>query len=123
MIATLSLQMAGTKPFNPILGETFQAKIGELEMYLEQTSHHPPVFNYYFIGPSFTSYGYSELEINSSTNSMIADNKGKMYIQFKDGTLYKIKPPKMQISGLMLGKRHMNFIESFAIEDLVIIYQ
>jgi len=119
MIATLSLQMGGTKPFNPIIGETFQAKVGDIHMYLEQTSNHPPIFNYYIIGPLFTSYGYSEVEINSYTNSMIVDNKGKMYIEFKDGTLYKIKPPKMQMSGLMLGKRYMNFIENFAIEDLV----
>ena len=31
------------KPFNPILGETFQANIGEYEIALEQISHHPPV--------------------------------------------------------------------------------
>ena len=119
MIASLSVQMAGTKPFNPILGETFQAKIGDVDLYFEQTCHHPPIFNYYYKGPLFTSYGYSELEINSSPNSMTAENKGKMYIQYKDGTLYKLRPPKMQISGLMLGKRYMNYIESFAIEDLV----
>lgn len=119
MMATLSLQLAGTKPFNPILGETFQAKVGDLQMYLEQTSHHPPIFNFYFICPLFKSYGYSAMEVHSSANSMTADNSGKMYVQFKDGTLYKIKPPKMQISGLMIGKRYINYIENFAIEDLV----
>ncbi len=119
MIATLSLQLAGTKPFNPILGETFQAKVGDLEMYLEQTCHHPPIFNFYFKNSLFISYGFSALEVHSSANSMVADNNGKMYIQFKDGTLYKLKPPKMQISGLMLGKRYVNYIENLAIEDLV----
>jgi len=31
------------KPFNPILGETFQGSIGNYEIALEQISHHPPV--------------------------------------------------------------------------------
>jgi hypothetical protein len=34
------------KPFNPIWGETFQAKIGDTEVYLEQTSHHPPIYHF-----------------------------------------------------------------------------
>ncbi len=32
-----------TKPFNPPIGETFQAKIANGEFYAEQISHHPPI--------------------------------------------------------------------------------
>lgn len=46
-LTTLHLKITMTKPFNPILGETFQARIGNTMMYLEQTSHHPPVYNFY----------------------------------------------------------------------------
>lgn len=35
------------KPFNPILGETFQASIGGIPIYLEQISHHPPITAFY----------------------------------------------------------------------------
>lgn len=38
--------MSMLKPFNPILGETFQCKIGNTKMYVEQTSHHPPIYNF-----------------------------------------------------------------------------
>jgi hypothetical protein len=31
------------KPFNPILGETYQGQIGEFTVNLEQISHHPPL--------------------------------------------------------------------------------
>ena len=31
------------KPFNPILGETYQGKLGPYPIYLEQISHHPPI--------------------------------------------------------------------------------
>ncbi len=35
------------KPFNPIWGETFQCKIGDTSLYLEQSSHHPPIYHFY----------------------------------------------------------------------------
>jgi hypothetical protein len=31
------------KSFNPVIGETFQSKIGNDNVYAEQISHHPPV--------------------------------------------------------------------------------
>lgn len=37
------LQMKLEKPFNPILGETFQGYIGGIPIYIEQISHHPPI--------------------------------------------------------------------------------
>ena len=45
MIATSSLFMTGTgkKPFNPILGETFQGHYSGDPIYIEQVSHHPPI--------------------------------------------------------------------------------
>src|SRR5690242_8682880 len=84
LLATMNLSMHGMKPFNPILGETFQCKIGELMCYYEQTSHHPPVLNYYTKHPKFTSFGHMEVEIIVGANSMKAENKGKIYIQFND---------------------------------------
>jgi hypothetical protein len=35
------------KPFNPILGETFQGTIGGIPIYLEQISHHPAISSLY----------------------------------------------------------------------------
>ena len=46
-ISTVHMAVAQLKPFNPILGETFQTKINDVMFYMEQTSHHPPIFNYY----------------------------------------------------------------------------
>ena len=43
----LHLSGSPLKPFNPILGETFQSKVLDFHFYLEQTSHHPPVTNFY----------------------------------------------------------------------------
>ena len=36
------------KPFNPIIGETFQGFLNGNPVYLEQISHHPPI-SYYLV--------------------------------------------------------------------------
>lgn len=48
-IPTLELLMQ--KPFNPILGETFQASIKGIPIYYEQISHHPPISSFYMTCP------------------------------------------------------------------------
>jgi hypothetical protein len=36
------------KPFNPILGETYQGNFDDgTEVYCEHTSHHPPITNFF----------------------------------------------------------------------------
>jgi len=111
--------MTGLKPFNPILGETFQVKIGDTEVYTEQTSHHPPILNFYIVNPNFKCFGYEAIEATTGANSVLAERKGKYFIGLKDGTLYKIRRPKMQLTGTTIGKRLTNFIEEMIVEDLV----
>lgn len=46
-VSKFNLSGAQLKPFNPILGETFQCKLDGTSFYFEQTCHHPPVLNFY----------------------------------------------------------------------------
>ena len=45
------------KPFNPILGETFECLIGGIPLYMEQISHHPPISSFYMETSDFKAYG------------------------------------------------------------------
>ena len=45
------------KPFNPILGETYQGWIDGCPVYFEQISHHPPIAAYYLKGRGYTVSG------------------------------------------------------------------
>lgn len=45
------------KPFNPILGETYQGFIAGCPVYAEQVSHHPPVTAIYMVGRGYKIYG------------------------------------------------------------------
>ena len=46
-----------TKPFNPILGETYQGWINGCPCYCEQISHHPAVSSYLVIGRGYRIHG------------------------------------------------------------------
>lgn len=62
------------KPFNPIWGETFQAKIGDTNVYLEQTSHHPPIYHFYvniFIIISKLEKILNHLDINDQKHQQV----------------------------------------------------
>ena len=52
---TLSLALQSwKKPFNPLLGETWQARQahGGCTIFMEQISHHPPISAFEMLGPS-----------------------------------------------------------------------
>jgi hypothetical protein len=44
------------KPFNPILGETYQGIVDGCPIYGEQISHHPPISSLYMVGRGYRIY-------------------------------------------------------------------
>jgi hypothetical protein len=55
------------KPFNPIIGETFQAWINGSPAYAEQISHHPPICSLLLYGRGYTLSGNTcAIQDNSS---------------------------------------------------------
>mmetsp|Transcript_19660 Transcript_19660/g.40028 ORF Transcript_19660/g.40028 Transcript_19660/m.40028 type:complete len:458 (+) Transcript_19660:237-1610(+) len=78
-----------TKPFNPTLGETFQASFPDgTKLYLEQTSHHPPVTSWQLCGPngSFHYYGWSTYTASFGYNRLYVKQSGARVCEFPDGT-------------------------------------
>ncbi len=74
---------------NPILGETYEMVWEDgSKLYLEQTSHHPPVSNYIMYGPNknYKYHGFSNFASSAGINSLKVTNKGKRKVEFSDGT-------------------------------------
>ena len=46
-VSSYHLSVTQIKPFNPIIGETYQCRLGDLDIYLEQTVNHPITANFY----------------------------------------------------------------------------
>lgn len=105
-IATIpTLELLMQKPFNPILGETFQAYIKGIPIYYEQISHHPPISSYYMTCPEFTLYGNLVAFADVSFNSAVGGNEGVMHIIMRNGTHFQCYFPPSQITGLIFGDR------------------
>ena len=108
------------KPFNPIIGETYQAKIGNLNIYLEQTVHKPPTANFYCFDDDglYKIYGYLAVTANAGVNCFTSKKLGNVIIEFKDGYKYKIYYPTILVGGTTLGKKIFNIKNSALMVDL-----
>jgi hypothetical protein len=77
------------KPFNPILGETYQAILADgSRVNVEQICHHPPVAAIIIDGPRnlYRFTGTCELAPLPSLNSMRLRVRGFKQVEFADGT-------------------------------------
>ncbi len=97
------------KPFNPILGETFQCFIAGCPFYAEQISHHPPVSSILFLGRGYKVYANLQATVNIHLNSADGINVGWYHVVFKDGQQICLQTPPAEFSGFAYGDRKFNF--------------
>ena len=113
-ISGLHMSVEMRKPFNPIIGETFEACWPDnSKIYVEHISHHPPI-SYFLVehnGGLYKFYGSYEYtaKLTDFGNSATGRQVGKNYIEFKDGTKIVYEFPYMKIGGLLFGKRTIKF--------------
>jgi hypothetical protein len=109
------------KPFNPILGETYQGRYADgTEVFLEQTSHHPAVSNWQVIGPknSFLYWGRGETTATALGNSIRGHQYGLSQVDFADGTSITFELPILHIKGIMWGDRVHEYSGTLAFRDV-----
>jgi oxysterol-binding protein-related protein 1/2 len=63
------IQITLLKPFNPVIGETFQADINGGVYSAEQVSHHPPVSAFHYRKDNYQIYAAIELSASIGLNS------------------------------------------------------
>jgi len=100
------------KPFNPILGETYEASYEDgAQIFCEQVSHHPPVTAWQVFGPgnSYKFYGYGEWVASFSVNAVSGQQKGRHVIEFQDGSKIVYNLPQVVLQGVLWGERVMNY--------------
>ena len=119
LISSLHLPCIQSKPFNPILGETYQCKINNLKLYLEHIVHKPPTYRFYGISDNYTMYGYKTIEAVSNLNCIKASDDGSINIRFKDGHEFSINNPSIIVNGITVGKRTYNYRQTCSVIDRV----
>ena len=118
LISQLYLSPLQSKPFNPILGETFQCIFGsDTKIYLEHTVHSPPTSNFLVKGKNYIAHGYIITEASIGPNSVKARKSGNFIVRFNDGTIHKIHFPTICIKGTTVGTRTFNFSYNALVSD------
>ena len=106
---------------NPVLGETFEMLWEDgSRVFLEQTSHHPPVSHYILIGPekSYTCSGYSNFSSSAGMNSLKIHNKGIRRVEFYDGTIIEYDIPQEIFSNSFWGTLRQETVGNIHYKDL-----
>lgn len=119
LLTRLHLSPLQTKPFNPIIGETLQLRVGDLDLYLEHIVSKPPTCLIYGLSKNYTIEGHLSTEAVTSANSCKAKTDGKFVIRFTDGQAYELFFPPILINGITLGKRLFMFRKTAVVLDKV----
>lgn len=101
-----------SKPFNPLLGETYELiKPGKYKFLAEQVSHHPPINSYYMEGDSgWTRYTTVKLKSKFARGTLVFLNSMKEYIELvPHGDTYLMVPPATGIHNLIIGTPYLDF--------------
>ena len=105
-VAVYSTMERAKKPFNPILGETFELKMNDGSTYLaEQVSHHPPIGAGHVKTKSFTYDITSAVTTKFMGNWVDVFPVGRTRITLhKTGETFNIVPPSSRVNNLIIGR-------------------
>ncbi len=70
------------KPFNPVIGETFQCCINGCPAYAEQISHHPPIAASMLMGRGYRVTAQIESKMKLNINSGTGYNAGVYRVKY-----------------------------------------
>lgn len=94
------------KPFNPMLGETYEADYPEkgVRFFAEKVSHHPTLIACHSEGKGWKFWGDSNLRSKFWGRSIQLDPLGTLTLEFDDGEIFQWSKVTTTIYNLILGK-------------------
>ncbi|KAK8580276.1 hypothetical protein V6N12_070557 [Hibiscus sabdariffa] len=94
------------KPFNPLLGETYEADYPDkgLRFFSEKVSHHPTVVACHCQGTGWKFWGECNLKSKFWGRSITLDPVGVLTLEFEDGEVFQWSKVTTSIYNLILGK-------------------
>mmetsp|Transcript_26558 Transcript_26558/g.78885 ORF Transcript_26558/g.78885 Transcript_26558/m.78885 type:complete len:479 (-) Transcript_26558:1654-3090(-) len=108
------------KPFNPILGETWQASLSDgSSIAMEQISHHPPVSAFQIEGPNgkyrFVGLSQPHVSIMLKAYGFKTTARGYRFVEFHDGSRIAIEYPSYVMKGVVYSSRPRAEVEGTAV--------
>lgn len=118
VVSTFSNTQRVRKPFNPVLGETYEFihPVTEMKLYAEQVSHHPPISASFVQGSGWEASEVINVHAKFQGNSMEMTNSGYRHIRLtKFDDLYTWNMPTAVIFNLFVGRTHIDHQGAFEI--------
>lgn len=106
------------KPFNPLLGETYEADYPDkgLRFFSEKVSHHPMIVACHCEGTGWKFWGDSNLKSKFWGRSIQLDPVGILTLEFDDGEVFQWSKVTTSIYNLILGKLYCDHYGTMRIE-------
>ncbi|XP_058768014.1 oxysterol-binding protein-related protein 1C-like [Vicia villosa] len=106
------------KPFNPLLGETYEANYPDkgLRFFSEKVSHHPMIVACHCEGTGWKFSGDSNLKSKFWGRSIQLDPVGILTLEFDDGEVFQWSKVTTSIYNLILGKLYCDHYGTMRIE-------
>eukprot|EP00798_Chlamydomonas_sp_ICE-L_P026895 gene26895-4505_t len=111
-VSGMCRQVSFHKPFNPILGETYQATYDNgAQVFCEQICHHPPISSWQVTGPSnkYTFYGNGNWSAGIKGNSVKGRQSGVNCVVFNDGSKITYELAGITVKGMLWGQRSVKY--------------
>lgn len=108
------------KPFNPVLGETFEFinPVNDMKFYAEQVSHHPPVSVSRSEGKGWVAGEVVDIKATFNGNSIEVSNVGSRYIHLTDtDDRYSWNLPTALVSNLFVGGAFVDHFGSIELRN------
>ncbi|GJQ08234.1 hypothetical protein GpartN1_g25.t1 [Galdieria partita] len=106
------------KPLNPLLGETYQAQLdSETMVYVEQSSHHPPVTQVLVTGPGYRFYSWVTYSAHFRYNHIKLIHTGFRAVYFDDGTQIIWDNPFDIFNGVFWGSYYQETLGQIHFKD------
>ncbi|KAL2901764.1 Oxysterol-binding protein-related protein 2A [Bienertia sinuspersici] len=94
------------KPFNPLLGETYEADFPEkgIRFFSEKVSHHPTLIACHCEGRGWKFWADSNLKTRFWGQTIQLDPVGNLTLEFDDGEIFQWEKVTTSIHNLIIGK-------------------
>jgi oxysterol-binding protein 1 len=119
-VSALSVcERACSKPFNPLLGETFEFTNDSFQFLAEQVSHHPPVTAVYCRGKKYTFSTCHKMNTSFNGKMLKVTSQYRQYCHFDDcDETYELKLPVLSAHNLVIGQMYVDIGESMVVTNL-----
>lgn len=109
------------KPFNPLLGETFEYcdENAGFRLIVEQVSHHPPISAIYMEAPSFIAYGDTNLKSSFTRSGLEVIPLSWWHFEIKKtGDHFVIHKFKTKIKNVLFGTMYASNCGDLTVKNL-----